>query len=178
MTELIFRRIPGSTYDSCIQVASHYPEKTFIALFAFQNQAFSFFQSGDYQKSIDIADKGILTAVREKDVLSEALLLLQKAQAQLALNEIVSAEQNVQRMISLLEHGEGVSEYLASAYSVYAKLLIKKGKLADAVSYYKKAATDNRKNEQWEQYVRDLQDLGLLYDEDLQRPRQCNFLLS
>ena len=98
------------------------------------------------------------------------LLLMQKAQAQLELNEIVSAEQNVQRMISLLEHGEGVSEYLANAYSVYAKLLIKKGKLADAVAYYKKAATDNRKNERWEQYARDLQDLGLVYDKDLGDP--------
>ncbi len=111
-----------------------------------------------------------MTAVREKDVLSEALLLMQKAQAQLELNELVSAEQNVQRMISLLEHGEGVSEYLANAYSVYGKLLIKKGKLADAVAYYKKAATENRKNEQWEQYADDLQDLGLLYDKDLGDP--------
>ena len=68
-------------------------EKTSIGLSAFQNLAFSFFLSGDYQKSIDNADKGILIAVREKDALSEALLLLQKAQAQLALNEIVSAEQ-------------------------------------------------------------------------------------
>ena len=66
-------------FDSCIQVASHYPEKTFIALLAFERQAFSFFQSGDYQKSIDIADKGILMAVREKDVLSEAFLLIAKS---------------------------------------------------------------------------------------------------
>ena len=162
-------------YDSCIQVASHYPEKTFISLSAFQNQAFSFFQSGDYQKSIDNADKGILMAVREKDVVWEAMLLLQKAQAQLALNEIVTAEQNVQQMIGLLEHGEGVSEYLASAYSVYAKLLIKKGKLADAVAYFKKAATANRKHGQSEQYARDLHDLGLLYDKDLRDPANALF---
>ena len=82
-------------YDSCIQVASQYPEKTFIAFLAFHEQAFSFFQSGDYQKSIDNADKGILMAVREKDLLSETLLLMQKAQAQLELNELVPAEQNV-----------------------------------------------------------------------------------
>jgi tetratricopeptide (TPR) repeat protein len=55
-------------FDSCIQVSSRYPEKTFIALFAFHEQAFSFFQSGDYQKCIDNADKGIMIAVREKDV--------------------------------------------------------------------------------------------------------------
>ena len=73
-------------------------------------------------------------------------------------------------LISLLEHGEGASEYLASAYSVYGKLLIRKGKLADAVTYYKKAATGDRKNERWEQCARDLQDLGLLYDKDLGDP--------
>jgi len=157
-------------FDSCIQVASHYPEKTFIALLAFEEQALSFFMSGDYQKSIDIADKGILTAVREKDVVSEALLLIQKAQAQLELRELVSAEQNVQRIISLLGQGEAASEYLANAYSVYGRLLIRKRKPADAVAYYKKAATANRKNEQWEQCALDLQDLGLLYDKDLGDP--------
>ena len=121
---------------------------------------FLFFQSGDYQKCIDNADKGILMAVSEKDVVSEAMLLLQKGQAQLALNDLVSAEQNVGRMIGLLEQGEGVSEYLASAYPVYAKLLIKKGKQANAEAYYKKAATASRKTEHWEQYARDLQDLA------------------
>ena len=116
--------------------------------------------------------------MREKDVVSQAVLLMQKAQAQLALNDIVAAEQNVERVITLLEHGEGTSEYVANAYSIYAKLLIRKGKLADAVAYYKKAATDNRKNERWEQYARDLHDLGFVYDERFGGPRQCNFLLS
>ena len=157
-------------FDSCIEVASHYPEKTFIALLALENNAFSFFQSGDYQKSIDIADRGILTAVRIKDVRSETLLLLQKAQAQLALDEIVSAEQNVQRMIGLLTQEESTSENLASAYSVYGKLLTRKGKMEEAVAYYKKAVSDNRKHERWEQYAGDLQDLGLLYDENLHDP--------
>ena len=155
-------------FDSCIQVASQYPEKTFIALYAYEKLAFSFFQSGDYQKSIDIAGKGIL-AVRESDSLSEGLLM-QKAQAQLELNEIASAEQNIQRIINVLERGDGDAEYLASAYSVYGRLLVRKGKLADAVSYYKKAEADDRKNQRWEQCARDLQSLGLLYDEDLDDP--------
>lgn len=157
-------------FDSSIQVASQYPEKTFIALLALERLAFSFFQSGDFQKTIDYADKGIPMAMRENDVVSEAALLMQKAQAQVALNDIVAAEQNVERVIPLLEHGEVTSEYLATAYSIYARLLIKKGKLEDAVSYYKKAATDNRKNKIWDQLARDLQDLGVLYEVELKDP--------
>ena len=99
-------------FDSCIQVASHYPEKSFIAFIAFEQQAFSFFQSGDYQKSIDIADKGNLMALREKDCYPQAILLPQKAQAQLGLNDIGSAEQNLQRSINLLEHVNGASDHL------------------------------------------------------------------
>ncbi|HEX6227016.1 MAG TPA: CHAT domain-containing tetratricopeptide repeat protein [Chryseolinea sp.] len=156
-------------FDSCIAVASRYPEKMFIALLAYEKQAFSFFQSGDYQKSIDMADKGILLAARDNDVLSEGLLM-QKAQAQLELNEIGSAEQIIQRMIRVLEGGKGDAEYLASAYSVYGKLLVRKEKPAEGALYYRKAADDNRKNKLWEQCSRDLQDLGLVYDEYLHDP--------
>ena len=172
-TEINLRANSRKYFDSCIQVASHYPEKSFIAFIAFQHQAFSFFQSGDFQKSIDVADKGILMAVREKAVLPEAFLLLQKAQAQVGLNDIASADQNLQRSINLFEYVDGGSDHLPSAYSVYGILLTKKGRPADALCYYKKAAAGNRENGQWEQYARDLQDIGLFYDKVLKDPRSA-----
>lgn len=155
-------------FDSCISIATQYPEKNFIALLAYEKLAFSLFQSGDYQKAIDNADAGILLAIKNKDALSEALILMQKTQAYLQLNEIGSAEKDVTKMISLLSTGgeEGVS-YLPNAYSVYGKLLTKQNRIDEAVTLYRKAYDGNRKNERWEQCSLDLQNLGLLYDREL-----------
>ena len=52
--------------------------------------------------------------IRENDVVSEAALLMQKAQAQVQLNDIVAAEQNVEGVIPLLEHGERRVRILAN----------------------------------------------------------------
>lgn len=155
-------------FDSCISIAIQYPEKNFIALLAYEKLAFSLFQSGDYQKAIDNADAGMLLAIKNQDALSEALLLMQRTQAYLQLNEIELAERDVTKMIALLHKGgdEGVS-YLPNAYSVYANLLKQQKKTDEAVSFYRKAYDGNKKYERWEQCSRDLLDLGFLYDQEL-----------
>jgi tetratricopeptide (TPR) repeat protein/CHAT domain-containing protein len=161
-------------FDSCISIATQYPEKNFIALLAYEKLAFSLYQSGDYQKAIDNADAGMLLAIDKQDTLSEALMLMQKAQAYLQLNEIELAEKDVTKMVTHLRTGgsEGVS-YLPNAYSVYAKLLLKQKKMDQAVSFYRKAYDGNKKNERWEQCSRDLQGLGLLYDQELGDPKNA-----
>src|SRR5690606_1748009 len=45
-----------SYFDSCIQIGSLYPEKTFLSLLAFEQKAFYYFETGDFQKSIDAAN--------------------------------------------------------------------------------------------------------------------------
>lgn len=45
--------------DSCIAISTQFPDKYFIAFMAFERKAFNLFQTGDYQKSIETADKGI-----------------------------------------------------------------------------------------------------------------------
>lgn len=155
-------------FDSCINIATQYPEKNFIALHAYEKLAFLLFQSGDYQQAIDNADAGILLAIKNKDGLSEALMLMQKAQAYLQLNEVEIAEKDVTRMITLLRNGgdEGVN-YLPNAYSVYGKLLRKQKKFNKAIAFYRKAYDGNKQSGSWQQCTRDLQDLGVLYDDEL-----------
>ena len=161
-------------FDSCISIATQYPQKTFIALLAYEKLAFSLYQAGDYQKAIDNADAGRLMAIENEDALSEALMLMQKSQAYLQLNEIELAEKDVTKMIHLLRSGgdEGRS-YLPNAFSVYGKLLSKQKKVHEAVAFYKRAYDGNKENERWEQNERwaqcsrDLLDLGLLYDQEL-----------
>lgn len=163
-----------SYYDSCISIAFQYPEKYFIALLAFEKQAFLYFQSGDYQKAVENADRGILLAQQTDDIPAHALLLMQKAQARLELGETAAAERDIVQSIELLSGSDAREEkYLANAYSVYANLLGRKRDLAAAVSYYKKAYTLNTKNGKWEQCSRDLHDLGYLYDKELNDPAKA-----
>ena len=161
-------------FDSCISIATQYLEKNFIALLAYERLAFSLFQAGDFQKALDNADAGMLLAIKNKDAVSEALMLMQKTQAYLQLNEIELAEKNAAKMITLLRTGgnEGVS-YLPNAYSVYAHLLTKQKKLPQAIAFYKNAYDGNKEKKMWDQCSGNLQDLGLLYDRDLNDPENA-----
>lgn len=161
-------------FDSCINIATQYPEKNFIALSAYEQLAFLLLQSGDYQKAIDNADAGMWLAIRKKDGLAEALMLMQKAQAYLKLNQIELAEKDVTKMITLLRTGgDEEASYLPNAYSVYGKLLTYQRKIDEAVSLYKRAYDGNKKIGQWEQCSRDLLDLGHLYDRELNDPKNA-----
>lgn len=155
-------------FDSCINIAIKYPEKHFIALSAYEQLAFLLLQSGDYQKAIDNADAGMWLAIKERDALAQALMLMQKAQAYLKLNQIELAEKDVIKMITLLRAGGNEeASYLPNAYSVYGKLLTYQRKIDEAVTLYRKAYDGNKELEEWGQCSRDLQDLGLLYDQEL-----------
>ena len=54
-------------FDSCIAIGNAYPDKTRIVFMAFEQKAFSFYRTGDYQKCIDVADRGILLAQKMQD---------------------------------------------------------------------------------------------------------------
>jgi tetratricopeptide (TPR) repeat protein len=163
--------LPGESvnyFDSCILVSSQYPEKYFIAFRAFEANAYSFFHKGDYQKSRETAENGILFAEKINDSLNEAPLLAQKAQAEIALKQIASAERNITRSIFLLENNNTDSIRLATSYSIYASLLNQKGFLNSAISYYQKAFELNKAKAYWRQCAKDMLDLGYLYDAGLQ----------
>ena len=159
--------------DSCINLGNQYPEKNFIVLIAYDHKAFTFFQTGDYQKSIETADKGIFLAKSERDSLSEANLLSQKAQAQLALNHLSEAQKNITKSIDILQKNTDGSKYLPTAYSTYALYLNKTGNNKAAIEYYKKAIGINKEKLDSAQVSRNLLNLGLFYDKDLHQPSKA-----
>lgn len=155
-------------FDSCISIATQYPEKNFIALLAYEEQAYLLFQAGDYQKAIDIADAGVLLAIKNKDPVSESVILIQRTQAYLQLKETKLAETDAAKMIALLHSAGGEAlNYLPNAYNVYGYLLAQQKKFHKAAAFYRKAYEGNKKRGLWEQCSRDLQDLGFLYDLNL-----------
>ena len=155
-------------FDSCISIATQYPEKNFIALLAYEEQAYLLFQAGDYQKAIDIADAGVLLAIKNKDPVSESVILIQRAQAYLQLKETKLAEKDASKMIALLHSAGGEAlNYLPNAYNVYGYLRAQQKEFHKAAAFYRKAYEGNKKRGLWEQCSRDLQDLGFLYDLNL-----------
>lgn len=159
------------SFDSCIYFGSLYPDKHTIALMAYEQKSFLYFERGDYQESITIANEGISFARKNNDTFYEGVLVTQKAQAQLFMNNVSSAETNVKEAIKRLMNDPG--EYLATAYSVYAVLLREKRDYSSAKNYYTKAFELNRQFNNWVQCGRDLSDLGYLYDYYMQDSKKA-----
>jgi CHAT domain-containing protein len=153
-------------YDSCIRIGLEYKQKSFLALKAFEKKAYYYFRSGDYQKSIDTAEEGLFLAVKSQDVSAEALLLLQKAQAQIQLSQLIEAEKNIKHAIQNLMV-LGKINMLANAYSVYGKLLSQKRDFKGSVHFYRKAFQANSQIQDYGQCIRDLNELGYTYDSEL-----------
>lgn len=161
-------------FDSSIQLGTQYPQKNFIALMAFEQKAYSFFQMADYQQTIETAEHGVLLAQKLGDSLSSAYILMQKAQAQLALNRAGEAEKNIKEVIRVLSNNEHAGpEYLASSYSIYAELLTAKKDLRKAVAFHSKAYELNKKQGNYTQCARDMINLGYLYDKEMNEPHQA-----
>lgn len=161
-------------FDSCLAIGMQYPEKKFIAMKAFEQKAFSSYITGDYQRSIEISGNGLQLAKELQDTESEALLLIQKAQSQLELNQLPGAETNIQAAIRILSSTNNRSlEYLASSYSVYANLLKRKMDFKASILNYRKAYELNRQQNNLAQCARDLSDLGFLYDKNLNAPAKA-----
>lgn len=150
-------------FERCIDVGRGYPDKRAIVFMAYEQKAYAFFQTGDYQKSIEQADEGILFAEANKEVLAMAPLLAQKAQSEIESGLFSDAEVCIKKAISLLENENGGAEHLATSYSVYADLLQKSGKIPSALKYYHKSLELNKEAENWEQCSRDLLELGSVY---------------
>lgn len=163
---LNFPSVAHFYYDSCIAIGEQFPEKKFIALMALEKKAFMYFQSGDYERSIQVAEYGRSLALEENDPEFESLLLIQKSQAEAELNRVRNAEENILKAIGLLTATNSDS-YLPNAYSVYGNVLSRKGNYTEAVGYYQKAYKLNLDLGNVEQAARDLHDLALLYSKEL-----------
>jgi CHAT domain-containing protein/tetratricopeptide (TPR) repeat protein len=154
-------------FDRCIAAGSKFQAKYFIVFMAFEQKAYAYYQTGDYQKSVEVADEGLSFVQEAGDENARAPLLAQRAQSAVELARFQEGEANVKEAITLLEKTRSDPAHLATSYSVYADLLSKKGDAKASLSYYRKAYELNRANGNLEQCARDLLDLGSVYADDL-----------
>ncbi len=150
--------------DECIAISRQFPAKYFLTTMAFEQKSYAFFQTGDYQKSIETADTGILFANAIGDPIAEASLLSQKAQAQVELDDLQKAEEDIKKAITIFAGDAYYTDRLATSYSVYAQLLTTRRDFRSAIIYYKKSFALNETSANWVQCSRDMLNLGYLYD--------------
>lgn len=154
-------------FDRCIASGSQFPDKYFIVFMAFEQKSYAWYQTGDYQKSIEIANEGISLSEEVGSMAAKAPLLAQKAQSAAELSLFSEAESAIREAVAMLEKAGDDPVHLATSYSVYADLLNKKGSPKPAISYYKKAYDLNTANKNLEQCARDLLDMGSVYADEL-----------
>ncbi|WP_159451598.1 CHAT domain-containing protein [Pedobacter africanus] len=160
-------------FTRCIATGSRFPDKYFIVFMAFEQQAYAWYQTGDYQEAVQAADEGLRFAAITGDQNARAALLAQRAQAAGELSHFETAEADVNMAIALLEKSGNDPVHLATCYSVYAAILSKSHKPDLAIRYYQKAFALNKANGNLEQSARDLQDMGCVYADVLRQGKQA-----
>lgn len=156
-----------NAYDSSIWFGRKYGSKHYIALMAYEQKAFSFFNGGDFQECMDICNQGIAFSKNLQDTLYEAILRLQLAQAQLRTSLIEPARANVLFGIDVLKKDKENAGYLATGYAIYAALLRESTDYHKATKNFETAFFINKAIKNWPQCARDLIDLGFVYDKYL-----------
>ncbi|RBL89368.1 CHAT domain-containing protein [Chitinophaga flava] len=152
-------------YDSCILIGTKYPEKTAIALMAAEAKAFSLYENGNYQQAIATSELGILLSRNRQDTLSEMIMLAQKAQALVAIDD-TSAGATMRRALQLLP-ANALPAHQVTCYTIYASILGKEKQYKAALSYYQQALQVNRTQQRWNQCALNLIDIGNLWADDL-----------
>lgn len=156
-------------FDSCVTVGTQYTKKVFIALMALEKKAFISFQTGDYEQSIRSSDYGITIARQHNLYDYEVLLLIQKAQAESGLLRVDEASATIRKAMAIISEHH-LDSWLPNAYSVYAHLLGVKKDFGNAIAHYKMAYNLNMSQGNTAQAARDLNDLALLYDKEINNP--------
>ncbi|SHM13566.1 CHAT domain-containing protein [Chitinophaga jiangningensis] len=148
-------------FDSCILLGIRFPEKTAIALLAFERSAFSLYNSGQYQQAKNISELGFRVAHSIRDTLSEIALLAQKAQAMVALDDTAAAGV-IRQAIGMLSPNTA-EVYKIVCYTVYAAVCGKLRKEQEAVKWYRQVMRWNEASERWSDCARNTLDLGNFY---------------
>lgn len=157
-------------YNRSIIIGRQFPGEYHVTALAYIALSFAYFQIGDFHQSRDIALTGLLSTPA-KDTLDVAGLLALMAQAEIKLGDYQAAQKNITKSLFLLQQYQtkdsDQKEYLATSYSIYARLLNATGMHLAATAFYKKAFDSNMENNKLWQCARDLMDMGLVFDEDL-----------
>jgi CHAT domain-containing protein/tetratricopeptide (TPR) repeat protein len=165
--------------DSSIAISKKYSQKSYIGIHAYEQIALFYFNRGEFHKSIETVDYGLLFSQDVSSSEYKALLLLQKTQAELEIgireNDIDylnKAESNIKKALQIFSNINADYDHWATAYSINALWLTYKEKFDEAVYYYQKAIDYSAKSDNKRKLFKIYGSLGSLYD-DMGKPRKA-----
>ncbi|WP_194776990.1 CHAT domain-containing protein [Pararhodonellum marinum] len=172
--------ISDAYLDSCLAISEKYPEKSFIGGLAYEQKAINQSILGEYQRAIEIADYGLSVLDPSlKGSQYEALLLLQKSQAELILNKLDHVEKNLLKSEQILSQPGSNPHYLGIGFVAQGQLAEEKKDYQSAKYYYTKAYNLSLSQDDYRATLLNLMYLGVLcedtaeYEQALKYYEEC-----
>jgi CHAT domain-containing protein/tetratricopeptide (TPR) repeat protein len=173
--ELLFVQEAIDCFIKAESLVKKYPNQAGTLMSLSSRVAYLNFNKGDYSKSIQIAEQGILYAKSQNDPALESTVWIQKSQAELALRQLEKAEASIKKAIQLEQLSKEYGFSFAGARTSFARVLKAKGNFQDALKEYKGGLNYYRKEKFFSDCVNSNIEIGLLYLENLKSPSLADF---
>jgi CHAT domain-containing protein len=176
--ELLFVQEAVDCFIKAESLVRKYPNQGGTLMGLSSRVAYLNFNKGDYGKSIQIAEQGILYAQSQNDPALGSKVWIQKSQAELALGQLEKAEMSIKNAIQLEQLSKEYGFSFAGARTSFARVLKAKGNFEDALKEYKGGLNYYKKEKFFTDCVNSNIEIGLLYLENLKNPSLADFHLK
>ena len=149
-------------FNDAVIVAKQYPEKWASGASAYDEIAFIYYNIGDYEKAVNVAQEGIYLSQRANDPKKIANTLVQQAQALIILNDLPAANASLQKALRIARKISELS-ITANVYSLLATVASRQQLGQKAIQYYQQAFELNKKTNFRYGCTQALDKLGLVY---------------
>ncbi|SOD98431.1 CHAT domain-containing protein [Spirosoma fluviale] len=155
-------------FTTAIAMARNYPEKWASGASAYDELSYIYYNIGDYEKAVNVAQEGIHLSQKAKDPKMTANTLVQQAQSLIVLDNLPAAIAALQKALRLAKqiNEPGIT---ANVYSLLADVANKQQLAGRAIQYYHKAIYLNKQANFRHGCFQSLTSLGLVYARKLRQ---------
>lgn len=155
-------------FTTAIAIARYYPEKWASGASAYDELSYIYYNIGDYEKAVNVAQDGINLSQKAKDPKMTANTLVQQAQSLIVLDNLPAAVAALQKALRLAKqiNEPGIT---ANIYSLLADVANKQQLAGRAIQYYHKAIYLNKQANFRHGCFQSLTSLGLVYARKLRQ---------
>ncbi|GAB3042196.1 CHAT domain-containing protein [Spirosoma pulveris] len=156
------------SFTTAVIIARHYPEKWASGASAYDELSYIYYNIGDYEKAVNVAQEGIYLSQKAKDPKMTANTLVQQAQSLIVLDNLPAAAAALQKALRLTKqiNEPGIT---ANVYSLLADVANKQQQVGIAIQYYHKAIALNKQANFRHGCFQSLTSLGLVYARKLRQ---------
>lgn len=137
--ELLFYKEALQNFDSAVYFANRFKNQEYFILQSRLQRSNIYFRIGNFEKSIDEATLGLQPAITSKDSIFLALLLNERAQALVNMQDFGLAGTDLALSRSILKTQQFVEDILADNYRLQANLYKNNGDFKNSYAWYLKA---------------------------------------